>query len=149
MKTILACLTTTFVIFACSLASYGAPTDHDATTCAGGVCCITDSAIQQEPLSCTLGSEEKIARRAEIRTLLSKAATHPEETKSGYTIAFESKYAGDIFEFIELERECCTSFNFNLEFPSKKGPTKLSITGPPGAKDFLQGMIEGMGVLNK
>lgn len=153
MKSILVYLTTTSIIFACSLASYGAPTVHDTTTCAGGVCCISDTATstvqQNEPLVCTLGSEEKIARRAEIRSLLTKAATQAEETKSGYTITFGSKYAGDVLEFIELERECCTFFNFNLEFPSKKGPIKLSITGPPGAKDFLKGMIEEMGTLDK
>ncbi|MFP6584108.1 MAG: hypothetical protein VCD00_16340 [Candidatus Hydrogenedentota bacterium] len=135
------------VVAGCCLAIQAEPVAHDSATCASDGCCLTDASVlnvsetEVERLVCTLASNEKIERRKDIRILLSKAALGVDEIESGYAITFATEHISDILEFIQLERECCTFFHFSLDFPPKQQPIVLSITGPDGAKDFLEGMI--------
>lgn len=109
-------------------------------------CCIapsnTTESVSAAPLVCTLTDEALQVRRAEVVDLLSAYAQHVHEHDNGYSIAFENGHAKEIVEFIELERACCTFFEFTLTFPPEHGSTVLSITGPAGSKSFLRGLFD-------
>lgn len=113
------------------------------------VCCVEETKVSKDsplaksaPLVCTLSDGAKRARREEIGDSLLGWAKAVTEIETGYTVEFENGHAREIVEFIELERECCSFFEFGLHFGADNGPTTLTITGPDGVKDFLRRMFD-------
>ncbi len=136
----------------CGTDVFAATVTNDKTSAVDACCAKGETATTKtfatspsEPLVCSLGDTQKIERRDEIRAMLSQAAQAVEENETGYTITFADGHGKEIVEFIELERDCCTFFHFTLDFGPNQGPVTLSITGPPGAKDFLAPLMASMG----
>lgn len=97
-----------------------------------------------DPLVCTLTTKEKRDRRQQVTSLIASAAISVDEFEVGYRIAFETGHSLDILEFIELERECCSFFEFSLIFPANGAPMVLEIAGPEGSKEFSRKLISGI-----
>ena len=96
------------------------------------------------PLVCTLTSKEMRDRRGEVVALIQRAAYNVEELDNGYLISFQKGYGKELVEFIEVERECCRFFEFDLKFSENDGPITLSITGPEGSKQFSSKFVKAM-----
>ena len=91
------------------------------------------------PIVCTLNTAEFHERE---RSVLQKLLPKAERTEStdGYVYRFPSddECFREIAEFIELERQCCPFLNFRLTVPRGCGEILLELTGPPGAKEFIE-----------
>ena len=112
------------------------------TCCAPGNTKTAELSAEAGPaLVCTLTEAGLRERRTEILELLTGHALSVTEESDGFVIAFADGHAREIVEFVELERECCRFFTFDLSFPADRGPVSLRISGPEGAKDFLEGML--------
>ena len=63
-----------------------------------------------------------------------------EELGDGYAFKFPGSagYAGKLVEVIEAERACCPFLSFVLFFEPDGGPISLRVTGPEGAKAFIE-----------
>ena len=115
-------------------------------------CCTADGAnatpsstpVTAAPLVCTLTSKETRDRRREVVALIQRAAHNVEELDNGYLISFQKGYGKEIVKFIEIERECCRFFEFDLKFSKNNGPITLAITGPEGSKQFSSGLVKAM-----
>ena len=46
--------------------------------------------------------------------------------------------------FVDLERRCCAFLRFELTVEPDGGPVWLELTGPPGAREFLQAELDGV-----
>ena len=44
---------------------------------------------------------------------------------------------GQLVEWVELERQCCPFFGFEVRWEGKNGPVWLRLTGPEGVKEFI------------
>ena len=63
------------------------------------------------------------------------------ELKNGYSYKFTGtdKMLDELTGFIKTERACCSFFVFNLSIKGDKSEVWLEITGPKGAKEFIEG----------
>ena len=95
-----------------------------------------------EPIACTLRPEDLNTRRAELLPGLVARATAREPLPSGYrfTFAAESDTLAQIVRAIDAERQCCRFLEFQLTVAPSGGPFTLDVTGPEGAREFLDGL---------
>ena len=70
-----------------------------------------------------------------------------EELEDGFVITIKNGHAHEFIEFIELERECCSFFNFTLNFPPNDAPVALTVSGPEGSKAFSSKLFK-LDILN-
>lgn len=63
------------------------------------------------------------------------------ELKNGYSYKFTGtdKTLDELTDFIKTERACCSFFVFNLSIKGDKSEAWLELTGPKGAKEFIEG----------
>jgi hypothetical protein len=82
--------------------------------------------------------------------------TSAEELPDGFRLRFPARagatapQAADdgplvlsIAEWIILERRCCPSITFAIEFEAGRGPVAVRMTGRPGIKPFLLAEFKG------
>ena len=94
------------------------------------------------PVACSLNSEEFQERR-ELLARLGASVEERAERENGYAYRFASDtILPELLKIIHAERQCCPFFKFVLTFEPGNGPLWLEITGPEGAKEFLQGLWE-------
>jgi len=112
------------------------------------VCCATGSTKTAEAgakegpaLACTLSEAGQREAQSEVLSRLMIHAKSVTEKTDGYVIVFADGHAGEIVEYVERERACCRFFTFDLNFPAEGGAVNLRISGPDGAKDFLESMV--------
>jgi hypothetical protein len=92
------------------------------------------------PLACQLTDLEFRARRdgllAAVRDMVVTAAWQPE----GLALEFapSTSAPGPLLELVAAERTCCPFLQFRLEAGPGDTPTRLTITGPPGSRTFLE-----------
>lgn len=91
------------------------------------------------PVACTLSDAEMRERE---RTVLAVFAAHVlglEERPDGcvLTIASSDEALAAASELIAVERRCCPFLTFALTAEPGGGPVHLSLTGPPGTREFL------------
>ncbi len=100
---------------------------------------MSNSAI---PLICNLTAlnQEQQTRRQTLQEELRSLIIERQELPDGYTYRLNADHSTclKVVEFITLERRCCPFFRFSLEFEPEAGPLWVRITGPEGAKSFLQ-----------
>jgi hypothetical protein len=96
-----------------------------------------------EPIACTLTSEAVAAGRAGLLPGLADRALTKEATEDGYRLSFaaSSETLHSIAAVIDAERQCCRWLSFVLTVPSGEGAITLTLSGPTGAKDFLDGLF--------
>lgn len=98
------------------------------------------------------------AQRDRLRALVQQvfdACRDAEELRDGYRLQFprrpeeggngeaDAALARAITEWIVLERLCCPSINFAIEFAEERGPIAVRMTGRPGIKPFLSAEFKG------
>jgi hypothetical protein len=92
--------------------------------------------------SCSLSSEELIARRQELIPGLFRRATAVNDIDNGLQFQFDSS-AGllfDLMNVIERERTCCSFLAFHLIVEPHNGIVTLEVIGPKGTGDMLRAL---------
>ena len=92
------------------------------------------------PIACRLTDAELRVRRegllGAVRELVLTATWQPE----GLVLEFPPSSAAlsPLLELIAAERVCCPFLQFHLQTGPGETPTRLTITGPPGSRAFLE-----------
>jgi len=91
-------------------------------------------------LSCKLTTPELLQRKETVLKDLKEQVLMKKELEDGYAFQFPGtdKVLDQLSEFIKTERACCTFFIFGLSISGDKSEAWLELTGPEGAKDFVQ-----------
>lgn len=101
---------------------------------------------QSIPIACTLTPDSLQARKENELLQLFQKAQQIKSVENGYSFQFlgDNAMAQQLFEFIQVERECCSFFQFNLQFEPQNGPIWLTLSGADGVKSFIesQGILE-------
>lgn len=67
-----------------------------------------------------------------------------EETRSANGIRFS--FPADAFSAlattVDAERQCCRFLRFEIIVEPDNGPIRLSLSGPPGAREFVTALID-------
>ncbi len=95
-------------------------------------------------VTCKLTSSELRKRKEEVIDTLKKKVLSKSELPSGYKYQFDGNDAilDELVTFIKTERLCCDFFDFNLDITGDGREIWLMITGPDGAKDFIEKELE-------
>ena len=97
------------------------------------------------PIICTLQSNELRERREGLLTELGRRVRGREDRDAGVRLEFAP--GGDtlalIASVVEAERQCCRFLRFGIHVEPDDGPIYLDLTGPPGTREFLAGVLEG------
>jgi hypothetical protein len=96
---------------------------------------------QDRTLACKLTAPELQARKATVIRELRDLVLVKEELPGGflYQFAHTTETSGRVASFIETESLCCDFFSFETWEDGDK--RWLRITGPAGAKKFLQNEV--------
>ena len=96
------------------------------------------------PIACTLGPAALQARREDLLGGLVRRADERRDRPDGYRIRFTA--AADVLltiaNVIEAERQCCRFLTFHVTVEPEGGPVWFEVTGPPGTREFLAGMLD-------
>ena len=95
--------------------------------------------MKTKTMTCKLTTPEMQKRKTEVLASLKKKILEKQELKEGYKYRFDGtdKVIDEVIAFIKTERLCCDFFTFTLLIPDDN-TIWLSITGPDGAKEFVQ-----------
>lgn len=101
---------------------------------------ITRNFLNMETLSCTLTSPELKLRKTTVLAYLKQQVLEKTALPNGYVFQFSGSNAmlDTLVEFIKTERASCSFFSFRLTAGSADGFSTLRITGPDGAKQFIE-----------
>lgn len=96
------------------------------------------------PIACNLNDAEFRERRAGLLRTFKQAVLETRELDDGYAYRFPSdtNWISELAQLIAFERECCPFLRFNLRVEPANGPLWLELSGPAGAKDFLQSLFD-------
>lgn len=96
------------------------------------------------PIACTLGPAALKARQEDLLGGLLRRADQRLDLPDGYRIRFAAgeDVLANIVKVVEAERQCCRFLTFEVTVEPDGGPIWLAFTGPPGAKEFLAGMLD-------
>lgn len=94
-----------------------------------------------DPLACRLDALDAAGRErhAALARELAGSIAGVEDLPSGYLVRFPARpfLFLRLAEWIELERACCPFLEIGLEIASAPREFRLSLTGPPGARELL------------
>jgi hypothetical protein len=95
------------------------------------------------PIACTLTPEAIRTRRAELLPGLLARTESREALPEGYRLRFATgeNVLTAIAQTIDAERQCCRFLQFLVTVEPDGGPISLDITGPPGTREFLDGLL--------
>lgn len=96
------------------------------------------------PIVCTLTPETMATRKAQLLPGLFRRAATTEATLEGYRLRFDSS-AGTlhtVVSAVEAERHCCRFLRFELAVEPDEGSLVLTLSGPPGAREFLEALCD-------
>jgi hypothetical protein len=95
------------------------------------------------PITCTLTPEAIRAARRGLLPGLAERAERREAMEDGYRLTFAAQ--GDILQAIagtiDAERQCCRWLRFEMTVAADGGPIVLTLTGPAGAREFLEALF--------
>jgi hypothetical protein len=96
------------------------------------------------PIACTLGPAAVKARQQDLLGGLVRQALERVDIPDGYRVRFAPAdgLLARIGSVIETERQCCRFLTFRLTTEADNGAIWLEFSGPPGAREFLAGMLE-------
>ena len=94
------------------------------------------------PVACTLTPETIATRKAGLLPGLVLQASKTEPLTDGLRLEFAADLLPQIAATIDAERRCCRFLRFDLTIEAGGGPVQLTLTGPPGTREFLAALIE-------
>ena len=79
------------------------------------------------------------ARYGWLVEALRRAIEERRELPDGYAFQIDTTQisTGQLVEWIEMERQCCPFFGFEVRWDGKNGLVWLRLTGPEGVKEFI------------
>ena len=82
---------------------------------------------------------EKRAHYRQLVEALLQAITERRELSDGYSFRVDNEHltTDQLVEWVNLERQCCPFFGFEILWEPENGPVWLRLTGPQGVKDFI------------
>ena len=90
------------------------------------------------PLVCTLDSGTLNARREQLLPGLIAAADSREVLTDGLRLRFpDPDILPRVLQVVDTERKCCRFLRFEVTLEPDFGPIWLTVTGPPGTREFL------------
>lgn len=95
------------------------------------------------PVACTLDLAELNARRDRLLPGLAAQAIANEVLPNGMRWRFRpsSDLLTAVATTIEAERRCCRFLRFEVAVEPEEGPLSLTVTGPPGTREFLVALM--------
>lgn len=96
------------------------------------------------PIVCTLGPAAVTARRDDLLGTLVRRAEERVDLPNGYRVRFAPAEGvlTTIARVIETERLCCRFLRFQMTVEPDGEAIWLELTGPPGTREFLAGMLD-------
>ncbi len=93
--------------------------------------------------ACQLTSKKQKERMEKLGKTIFKDIDSIQDVDDGFVMVFNKpiEYSKKLLEFINFERECCTSLSFGLNFEPNQGPIHLKIIG---SKEMKEQVISGM-----
>lgn len=90
-------------------------------------------------VACTLTSAELQKHKAGLIASLKARLLERRELTHGYQYRFNGsdEMINGVMRFIKAERACCRFFTFTLSIEDAETNILLTITGPEGAKEFI------------
>lgn len=100
---------------------------------------VGESVVAETTFACRLSTPDLGARAAQLREEFFTGVETRRELEHGYTFQFPGtpEWLTRLTEFVITERDCCPFFRFELVVEPDLGPIALTITGPAGAKQFM------------
>jgi hypothetical protein len=94
-------------------------------------------------IACNLTPEELRKRGADLLPGLVQIALERRPIVDGYAFRFAPDPAvlESVVSIIKEERECCPFFRFQLTWEPAAGPVWLSVSGPVGTREFIEGFL--------
>lgn len=91
----------------------------------------------EKEITCKLTTPELQKRKATVLAELKSLTLQKKELSEGYEYKFDGndQNLDKLIEFVKTERACCDFFTFQLTV--EEGIAWLKITGPKGAKEFI------------
>jgi hypothetical protein len=88
------------------------------------------------PIACTLTNPEMAERRSTILDTFRGAALEVTSIPGGVAYRFPptTSLLAQLFQLVDLERQCCPFLTFRLTIEAGNQPISLEITGPPEAQ---------------
>jgi hypothetical protein len=97
-------------------------------------------------IACNLTPGELAERGADLLPGLVARSSELRAVEHGYALRFESKDAEVVFAVIASERQCCPFFRFEITLEPAAGPIWLTLTGPAGTREFIEGFLPSRAV---
>jgi hypothetical protein len=93
----------------------------------------------EPPIACTLTAAEMAERRSTILGAFRGAALEVTGMQNGYAYRFLPTTAllAQLFQLVDLERQCCPFLTFRLTIEAGNQPISLEITGPQEAQTII------------
>src|SRR5580704_10713487 len=110
------------------LMNHEAAAQQAASTTASGLTCNINGILPQER-----------TRYERLVEAVRRAVKERLELPDGYAFQLDTIQisTGQLVEWVELERQCCPFFGFEVRWEGKNGPVWLRLTGPEGIKEFI------------
>jgi len=98
------------------------------------------------PVACSLTEPELAQRRAGVLADVRRSAQEARWLADGVGLRFTAtpESLAMLATFVDLERRCCAFLRFQLTVEPGGGPVWLTLTGPPGTREFLQAELDGV-----
>ena len=94
------------------------------------------------PVVCTLTPATIATRKANLLPGLVRRAESREDTADGIRVKLPPDALTAVLTTVDAERQCCRFLRFEITVEPGGGPIWLSLSGPPGTREFLAALIE-------
>jgi hypothetical protein len=94
------------------------------------------------PVVCTLTRDTAATRKAGLLPDLVRRADTKEDIANGIHFRFPPDVLSALAATIDAERQCCRFLRFEITVEPDGGPISLSLSGPPGTREFLSALLE-------
>jgi hypothetical protein len=94
------------------------------------------------PIVCTLSPETVATRKANLLPGLVQKAQSREVLADGFRFQFAAETWPALMQTIDAERRCCRFLRFEIIVEPDGGPVCVSVTGPPGTREFLSALFD-------
>jgi hypothetical protein len=100
--------------------------------------------MKEMPIACALSADAINTGRAGLLPGLAARSDRIDELPDGVRLHFAPAdgILADIAAVIDAERRCCRFLQFDLRVGQDGEPITLSLTGPPGAREFVRQLVE-------